>query len=300
MEDAKLKAITALTLLTATVVFFLGTPSRADQATTAPAPVASPKPATDNGTANLVPLPGLVLTQDVIDAAVKRGRDYALKGKTGMDLVNDYSQNPFWVRGHSGRAHESWVYAYGFDGQIIAKAAFDCERLYKPFVMPPESDPGTVVQNLPFRVFLESIPKVKTSFWGTLLPGVPINTISAADRENTEVDGFVLSDDKGNNIQASNAQQTSSEAGTATVVTTAPDFTSGTVYTAHGASSWTSTSYAYVEKNRPYYTSRYDISFDLYDEAGHLLLDPNTRKLILRIVTPTGEMDVEYPVPYKN
>jgi hypothetical protein len=250
------------------------------------------------------------ISPDQVNAAVKLGEDTFRKKRKMETFVDRYRQNPQWTRGKRGRSHESYVWALSFEGLPLSVEAYRKASLYEDLKIPEKlRGEGGYLNSLRFSVSLNSISKVaRNIFQGN----------RDADERDVKVIKFVLSDDKGNNIMASEGstegEQTSGSM-TFSGVAVRPEYgrsntfssASGTATGAGGTVSGTATGYSTStyrrfryeawSVERPYYSASYIVEFPLFDEEGKPKISREARQIFLRVITESGELTATYKLP---
>lgn len=254
--------------------------------------------------------PTFRLTSEQVKAALEKGEEYAKKKKMPKDFLGRYRQQPRWVRGQSGKVHESYVYCLNMDGIPLTMEAYTAKTRYEPYSVAPEYlEGGMYMTSLQFDVLLTDVPKVPKWRW---------QHYDAADPVNVKAIRFVLENDKGTLIQSEtgslDTSTTSGEMRFSRVRSIPNTSTTRTTYDARasvtgsggyaygygsGSSTSTSTWYSYHAwtETHPYYQARYNVEFPLFGADGRAIIGPETKKFILHIVLANGEQQVEYKLP---
>ena len=254
--------------------------------------------------------PTFRLTAEQVKVALNKGEEYAKKKKMPKDFLGRYRQQPRWVRGQSGKVHESYVYCLNMDGLPLTMEAYTAKTRYEPYSVAPEYlDGGMYMKSIQFDVLLTDVPKVPKWRW---------QHYDAADPVNVKAIRFVLENDKGTLIQSEtgslDTSTTSGEMRFSRVRSIPNTSTTRTTYDARasvtgsggyaygygsGSSTSTSTWYSYHawSETHPYYQARYNVEFPLFGADGRAFIGPDTKKFILHIVMANGEQQVEYKLP---
>lgn len=283
--------------------------SAEESATTNASPPATTVEATPQPGSLLQPVnAAFVLSPDIVKAAVARGEYLAKKGKKWADVLSDFRETPKWVRGKGGKAASSRVWCLSLGATPVIALSYNAATRYEAN---PVSEKirreGVTVPTIDFQVWLESKPKIGRWKW---------SKSRNADEDDVRATKFVLSDDKGNNFEAQPGATVGDDAsgvmhfsGTAVVPhsseTTSQSSATASAYgsngawasgsgTAYGTSRTTWNEYHPWTADRPYYASRYFVSFSNFDDNGRPIIGPDVRKITLRIITPNGEQDVQF------
>lgn len=249
--------------------------------------------------------PAFVLSSSDVDRAIAKGQYLAKKGTAVQDVLKDNTQQPYGVRGEKGRSHDSLVTCVNLNGGAYVFPAYQAAINY---VAAPKPRPqGAYEINVAFFVVLKSVPKVKSSLFGSS---------RSANEADVTVTKFVLTDDKGNVIVPemsdliSGIQSgTQTFSGTKHIYHTDSDAVNlNTETTTHNTGTWpTNTSGSingtisqhWIERipwseSHPYYSAIYTVQFPLFGSDGQPLIRADTKSITLHIITPNGEKAVTY------
>lgn len=272
-----------------------------------------------------------LISKEIYLAAVKRGEEASKRKKHPEKFYEEFRKTPVWQKGKKGKA-DGAVWTYGMNGDDFAIGAFRAATLYEKLEAPSslENAPFIYARSLAFTVVLRSFPKIGTSKGDQIAaalssyadnlngtpgatPPPPERVLAEADVKDVDVIKIVLSDDKGNHypadiVDAKNDDGTTTFRGVSQVETrdrvstdvsaSATAFGRSESVTAFGNarinSTYSRTSLIPYSTQHPYYQAEYRVEFPLFGKSGIPILAKDCKKFILRIITPKGEMTVDY------
>jgi hypothetical protein len=274
----------------------------------------APQPS-DPGTAQPAPLQysynrAFVLSAFQVTDAVKRGQEFATKGKTVDDLRNPFTTNTEWTRGKSGKSKESYVVALSLYGSGIQLSAFNSTRLYDSIKIPEGFDNGGRLRSLSFEIYLQAVPYQEKS---GILRNQNSGDIREANEEETKIEKVIITDDKGDLIVADSLKSLGEEINNETYSwdVTHEDVTSSTAnahaynntggsVSAYGNSNTVTDSTQTFREAHLMYSASYIARFLVEDKDGKPLIAPDAKKLTVRIISPKGEQDAEFELSPKK
>lgn len=288
-------------------------------------------PATDVAPASSIPYdatdlhPAFKLDPDTFHAVVKKGQELGQKTKKPDKFYEQFRKDVYWQKGRKGKA-DAAAFVYDFYGDFYLIKAFEAGRKYETVEAHPAIKDGqsTYLKDLEISIVLRSYPKVGLTRAEEIAnvfieagndPDAKIqrHVLAEANPNEVEVVKFVLDDNKGNFYAASQSESTKRDGETTfrgvesvqsreTVSTNVSG--SGSTFDRSGASTtfvnanarstFRRVSLVPYSSDHPYFQSDYTVRFPLFDEKGKPLITKDHKKMTLRIITPNGEMSVDY------
>ncbi|HEY3330800.1 MAG TPA: hypothetical protein VGK19_12305 [Capsulimonadaceae bacterium] len=240
--------------------------------------------------------PAFILSGPIVVSLVEKGRKAFVDHKSLDDVYKPFRKNPFGVTGEKGPSRQSAVVFNGDSGVDQVVDSYRASANYKPLeLVDSVRQRGLFLRSLDFDIHLVSTPRIKQG-----------HVKKDGTYDDVNVTNVVVTDDTGVTLFPLDKLNTDSQAGktvvkgedlvTSTVTKRSNSHTRGHKGDSDTDSQSTTTYQRIVpwSETHPYFEASYKVSFALFDEKGEPLIRDNAKKLILHIIRPVGEQQVEY------